>query len=137
MSKQSRLRRAHKKKQAKNVPGATSLASTALTRRMSQDHLDVLQNIEAILVTAWRRNAEIDDADVDAALRAAMKEEIPSEPHPAAMAYELAQVREMRSDVTVRVWQDALRVVRASVHLHSARQPGDRAYLRFVSPFVL
>jgi len=45
-------------------------------------------------------------------------------------------MREMRSDITDRLWDNGLRVVAEPIRNHSERQPGEVDYLRFVGQFM-
>ena len=108
-----------------------------LMKRMSRDHLDVLQNIEHVLVTSWRDDPSIDDAVVEQALRAAIRPEEAGEARSGDIVAELAGIRKLRTDIGDDVWHAALRTVLQSVERHSTRRPGQTAYLRFVSPFIV
>lgn len=105
-------------------------------RKMTRDHADVLQNIEAVLVAMWREDGAVDDRAVATALKAAISGSEPVEPVVRRLTNELAAVRVFRADVPDMVWTDGLKVVLESVHTHSERKTGDRDYLDFVSQFI-
>lgn len=107
-----------------------------LMKRMARDHPDVLQNIEFALVTCHRQDRSLDDRVMDAALRASLASQPPEDPGVAIVFESLASVREMRHAVPADIWSDCLRVVQDSIHTHSARTPGETAYLAFASRYV-
>jgi len=106
-------------------------------KRMTQDHQDVLQNIEFVLVTRYREDHSIDDRIIADALEAAIHGDTPEDTLAQSLNKSLEGIREFRSDVSDDVWRDGLRTVLQSVHRHSSLTPGSRAYLDFVSAFVL
>ena len=141
MSKQSRIRHAARKKKEKKKRRAMSTTdrlpdSPGLISRMSQHHLDVLQNIEAIVVQSWREDPSIDDGVAYRALRAAMNGQPSDDESSRAIADGLMEVRRLRADVPDRVWRDALLTVAQSVRRHSACRAGETAYLRFAAPYL-
>jgi hypothetical protein len=108
-------------------------------KTMSRDHLDVLQNIEATLVGAARRDDKIDDRTVDEALQLALRGADPAEdaePLSVEIYDLLVQMRAYRSDVPDSIWQAGLRTVRDSVRRHSSLARGEKRYLSFVEPYV-
>lgn len=107
-----------------------------LERRMTRDYADVLQNVEFGLVTAFRESNEVDDRIVDMALRAAIGQKEPDDPHARRVIEHLSGLRLLRGDISDEEWRDALRVVFASVRRHSQCRAGDTAYLDFVSPYL-
>jgi hypothetical protein len=109
---------------------------TGRIKNMARDHEDVLQNIEFVLVSLWRRDPEIDDRACTAALRAAIAGREPDDPRAAALFQNLQEIRALREDIDDKVWRNALRVVDESVHRHSDRRPGETGYLRFASRFI-
>jgi hypothetical protein len=109
---------------------------SARIKHVSRDHQDVLQNIEFVLVTLWRKDDTIDDRTVSVALRAAIAGTEPDEPRAAELFRHLASIPETREDVDDTLWKSALRVVDESVHTHSQCGKGETSYLRFVSPFL-
>lgn len=111
-------------------------SSAKLLKHMSRDHLDVLQNIEAILVDGHRRAQDIDDCVALDALRAALRDEAPNHPAARLLLDGLKEVREMRPNLSGQVWRDALTVVMDSVRTHSTLRPGATGYFDFVSYFV-
>jgi hypothetical protein len=108
-------------------------------KQMTRDHLDVLQNIEFALVNSARRDQSIDDRMVDAALNEAIQPGAANEqakPQIEMICARLDQMRAIREDVSDEIWQAGLRTVRDSVRRHSDLQPGEKAYLQFVSQYV-
>lgn len=108
-------------------------------KQMSRDHLDVLQNIEFMLVRMAQQDAAIDDRILDEALRCALAghrpdEEAEDEVHDVFDA--IADMRDFREDVSDGIWNSGLKTVRDSVRRHSSLAPGDRAYIRFVEPYM-
>src|SRR4051812_22478219 len=95
-----------------------------LMKRMSRDHLDVLQNIEFALVNCHRHDPGIDDLAVATALRHALAVggTEPAEPRVAELVQALDEARAHRADVSDDLWRDALRVVADSVKTHSRLQ---------------
>jgi hypothetical protein len=106
---------------------------------MTREHIDVLQNIEAALVSAAREVPGVDDRMIDQVLRACIKDnELPTDGSSplALLAGRLAAVRGLREDISDEVWTSGLLAIHDSVKLHSALKPGERSYLEFVSPYV-
>lgn len=109
-------------------------------KQMSRDHLDVLENIEFALVRTAQRFPAIDDSVLDEALRFALADRAPdddSEDEVKNVYRVLLAVRRERKDVSHGVWNSGLKTVRDSVRRHSSLTPGDRAYIRFVEPYVM
>ena len=104
--------------------------------RMTHEHVDVLQNIEFVLVSAYRDHPELDDRVIAAALRIAIAGGEAADEQTAGVVQALAGIREIRPDVSEELWGNGLKVVLRSVHNHSALQPGDTGYLDFVSSFM-
>jgi hypothetical protein len=109
----------------------------ARMKHIARDHQDVLQNIEFVLVTLWRRLPGIDDRAATTALRAAIAGKEPDDPNAAALFRDLAQFRAARADVDDPTWKAALRTVDDSVHRHSRCRPGETGYFEFVSPYIV
>ena len=107
-----------------------------LLKKVTRDHLDVLENIEFVLVQTWRDNPEIDDCLVEDALDAAIAGDMASDPLSNILLERLNSVRLMRSDVEDKIWKAGLKVVLESVHTHSDAMPGDREYLAFADQFI-
>jgi len=105
-------------------------------RKMTRDHVDVLENIEFALVSAWRKDASIDDRAVALALKAAIVQSPPADALAARLYGELAAVRSFREDVADDIWKAGLKVVLESVHTHSDAAPGDYEYLSFAGAFL-
>ena len=108
----------------------------ALLRKMTRDHVDVLENIEFVLVQAWREHPEIDDCLVEDALSAAIAEDTASDPISEMLLKQLDNIRLIRCDVDDKIWKAGLQVVLKSVHTHSDAMQGDRQYLEFVNKFI-
>jgi len=117
--------------------GKQKHGSRKLMKRMSRDHLDVLQNIEFALVSAYRNDRDVDDCVVAEALNAAIHDAVPDEPRARSLVHQLASVREFRADMADNIWRDALRTVLQSVQRHSTFKRGSTEYLDFVSTFIL
>ncbi len=144
MSKLNRLRRKRALQKKSNIREMAlrrnlnvTLGSDKLMERMTRDHQDVLQNIEFVLVSGYRRDGSIDDCIVAGALKAAIHGDEPEDPRAKSLNEGLEGARELRCDVSDDVWRDCLRVVLQSVHRHSSLKPGCRLYLDFVSDFIL
>ena len=108
----------------------------SLEQRIVRSNADVLQNVEFSLVNAANESDEVDDYVVEQILRHAIKGDSPEHPTIRRGMDLLAAVRELRSDIADDLWQNALRVVYASLQRHSSCRPGDTSYLDFVSRFV-
>ena len=134
MSKRSKRKRPRVSRIWKGVKAA-SLADPM--KRMMRDHEDVLQNIEATLVSIHRKEPGIDDCAIADALRAALAGTAPTEERRRRLVGALGAVRKIRTDIPDSIWQDGLRVVLASVRRHSTLRPGATGYLDFVSPFIV
>jgi hypothetical protein len=108
-------------------------------KQMARDHLDVLQNIEFMLVRLAQKDGAIDDRMIDEALRYALAGRPPGEDADAEVAemyHALAEMRRFRNEVSDGVWNSGLKTVRDSVRRHSKLLPGEKAYIRFVQPYV-
>lgn len=110
--------------------------SDKLLKRMTRDHLDVLQNIEFSLMSAHRDDHSIDDLKIATALEAAIRGDFSEDYGVNSLIDGLDQIRRVRSDVSDEVWQAGLQTVLQSVRRHSSLKPGDRGYLNFVSGFM-
>ena len=109
-------------------------------KRMTRDHLDVLQNIEFSIISTCRSHGNIDDRIIASALKTAIAGSEPVGELSAILINDLVQIRQMRDDegaVTDSIWTDGLKVVLQSVHNHSDAQPGDRDYLAFIQDYVV
>lgn len=104
-------------------------------KRMAREHESVLLGIEGTLISCWEADPSVDDEAVGIAIHAALTRKVPEDIRAIILAAELT-VERARHDVTDLIWQEALRIVRDSVHRHSQLLPGEREYLRFVSGFV-
>lgn len=103
---------------------------------MTQNYVDVLQNIEFCLVTAWRDDSDIDDKDTAEALKIAINEGEPENQRVKLLVSELENARLNRLDVSDEIWKKGLKVVLESVHTHSYTREGDTDYLEFASAFI-
>jgi hypothetical protein len=108
-------------------------------KRMTRDHVDVLQNIEFALVKGARENRSIDDRMIDQALRACMNRTAP--PDDAGYQVDglcgaLNAIRLMREDVSDEIWTAGLRTVDDSVRRHSNLSPGETSYLDFIQSYI-
>ena len=144
MSKVKRLKRKRALQKKANIRqmalqkkfGAT-LKPRKSMKRMTRDHLDVLQNIEFVLVSGYRSDRSIDDRIVADALKAAIHSDVPEGTCAQSLNERLENIRDLRSDISDDVWRDGLRTILQSVHRHSSLKPGSRGYLDFVSDYVL
>lgn len=144
MSKVKRLKRKRALQKKSNIQQMAlkkelraTLGPRTLLKRMTRDHQDVLQNIEFILVSCYREDRSIDDRIVAEALKAAIRGDVPEDARVQLLNEGLEDIRELRSDVSNDIWLDGLRTVLQSVHRHSNLRLGERAYLDFVSDFIL
>lgn len=105
-------------------------------KKMMRDHLDVLQNIEAVLNDARQNDKGVDDRIVLEALRCAHNSDVPDALRTIDLVEKLIEAEEMRSDVPEPIWQECLRVVIESVRTHSLLKPGETTYLDFIANFM-
>jgi len=143
----SKLKRMRKKRAAQKKANTRQMAldsefketlgTRKLLKRMTREHLDVLQNIESIFTSAYHEDGSIDDCVIAEALKAAIRGEEPVSARAQSISDDLDQVRTLRADVTDDVWRDALKTVLQSVRRHSDLRPGEREYLDFVSYCML
>jgi hypothetical protein len=105
-------------------------------RKMTTDHVDVLQNIEFILVEAYREHEEVDDRVVASALKAVINNHLPEDETVRMIFNQLYAMRIQRSDVSDEIWTKGLKVVLESVHTHSDNEPGDTDYLDFAAKYI-
>ena len=127
----SNLRRLRRKQ---NVSGLR--ISGKIFNRMANDHVDVLQNIEFALVSAYRDNEAIDDSVVAEALKISIVGGEAANELTALLVDDISGIREVRLDISDELWEKGLKVVLESVHNHSAIRRGDRSYLNFISEFL-
>ena len=144
MSKVKRLKRKRALQKKANIQemalkrnSRATLGPRKLMKHMTRDHQDVLQNIEFILITRHREDRSIDDRIVADTLEAAIHGDMPEDTLVQSLNESLEGMRQFRSDVSDEIWRDGLRTVLQSVHRHSSLTPGSRAYLDFVSDFIL
>lgn len=114
-----------------------TLEENKLMKRMTKDHVDVLQNIEFILVTSHRENSSIDDRIIADALKATIDNDVPQDERAISIKENLQDMYEFRGDVSDDIWHAGLRTVLQSVQRHSDLRPGSTEYLNFVSEFIL
>ncbi|MBN2183122.1 MAG: hypothetical protein JW715_14515 [Sedimentisphaerales bacterium] len=106
-------------------------------RQMTENHVDVLENIEFAIVNTWRDNQHIDDKAVAAALKSLIiKEEESKNITACPLIKAIENARLIRSDVSDEIWTKGLKVVLESVHTHSEAEEGDRSYLEFAEMFI-
>ncbi|MBN1556193.1 MAG: hypothetical protein JXA11_15740 [Phycisphaerae bacterium] len=108
------------------------------TRRMSRDHLDVLQNIEFALNSARREqfDVDVDDHACHAAIEAALTNTEPPYEAAAVVGQYLSDIRDIRLEIPEDIWKEGLRVVARSIRNHSQRRPGEVSYLDFAGDFL-
>ena len=142
MSKLKRERRKRAAKKKANIRlmslhgGLHETQATGnLLKRMTRDHVDVLQNIETVLISAYDEDRSIDDRIVAEVLHAAIKGEEPKDVRAQSIHEDLDEIRNLHADVPDKIWRDGLRTVLQSVQRHSDLRPGEREYLGFVSDF--
>ena len=139
MSKVKRMRRklaAQKKTNIRQMSLNRELGSAKLLKRMTRDHVDVLQNIEFALLSGHRDDRSIDDRTIADALKVAIRGDLSEDAGVRSLNEGLGQIRQVRSDVSDDVWRAGLQTVLQSVRRHSSLMPGARGYLNFVSSFV-
>jgi len=105
-------------------------------KRTVREHEDLLEDIETLFVTAARTTGLVDDAACHDAIEALLTGRAPRSPIAALLVDKLCRRRKMRADASENAWQDALRVVAASIRNHSARLPGQVDYLLFIGFFI-
>jgi hypothetical protein len=108
-------------------------------KRMTRDHVDVLQNIEFALVNEARRDPNIDDRMIDQALRSCINRTDPPDEggfRVARLCGVLENMRSVREDVPDDIWIAGLRTVDDSVRRHSRLLPAERSYLDFAGGYV-
>ena len=140
MSKVKRMKRkraTQKKANIRQMSLKMEMGSAKLSKRMSRGHVDVLQNIEFALLSGHREDPTIDDRIVADVLKAAISGDVSEDARVQSLSEGLEEVRQLRSDVSDDVWLDGLRTVLQSIHRHSNLRPGSRAYLDFISAFII
>lgn len=143
MSKLKRIRRKRAAQKKANIQLMSlhgelheTQATGKLLKRMTRDHVDVLQNIEFTLISTYEKDGSIDDRIIAEVLTAAIRGEIPDGVRAQSLHEDLMEMREIRADVPDKIWRDGLRTVLQSVQRHSNLRPGEREYLDFVSDFI-
>ncbi len=99
--------------------------------------MNVLQDIEFILVTAYRDDKTIDDVIISNALRGIIYNKTYEDFRTLYVIDQLGEMRKVREDISDKVWLDSLKAVLQSVHNHSSLREGSRGYLNFVSGFIV
>jgi len=115
-----------------NVPGMR-------WNEITDQHQDVLQNIEMACMMAWQKKPAIDDATLLRGLVAAMLRTRPEDPLAATVYDEIDAMHALRRqvhEIEDALWLDSLRVVAESVRTHSSLRPGASEYLDFIRPFL-
>lgn len=107
-----------------------------LMKRMTRDHLDVLQNLEFVFARRHRQQRDIDDRTVVAAIHACLTKAVPEDPIASELVAALDEIRGLRADVSDDLWRDAFLVIEDSVKFHSRLRPGETSYLVFIQQFV-
>jgi len=105
-------------------------------KQMTSDHVDVLQNIEFSIVSAYRRSSNIDDKVVASALKTVIAGGDAADELSHSLIEALEDIRLLHADVSDEIWKNGLKVVLQSVYDHSDMRTGDRDYLKFISPFL-
>jgi len=126
-----------KRKISKMWRGIRAPGPAVSPKRMRREYQDVLQNIEFVLVQAYRERADVDDRVCRDVLRAALKGRVPAEEPQRGICEALGAIRHERDDVPDDVWAAGLRTILDSVRLHSSYRPGETSYLGFVDPFIV
>jgi len=103
---------------------------------MTENHVDVLENIEFAIVNTWRNDQRIDDKEVAAALKSLIKEEAAKNEMAGRIIKAIENTRLIRADVSDEIWIKGLKVVLESVYTHSEAEEGDRFYLEFAEMFI-
>lgn len=125
-----------KRKFKKRRPFQEQETPHKLFKKMTRNHVDVLENIEFVLVQTWRENPDIDDCLVEDALDAAIAGDTASDPLSKLLLERLSSVRAIRNDIDDKIWKAGLKVVLESVHTHSDAMPGEINYLAFADQFI-
>ena len=135
-SKRTLIKKSSRRGAARRKSLKETLEENKLMKRMSRDHVDVLQNIEFILVTSHRENGSIDDRIIADALKATIDNDFPQDERVISIKGNLQDMHEFRGYVSDDIWQAGLRTVLQSVRRHSDLRPGSTDYLDFVSEFI-
>jgi hypothetical protein len=124
------------KKPKKRRPYVREENPHKIFREMTTRHTDVLENIEFVLVDAYRKDDKIDDRIVALALKAAINGQNSADELAAMIFNRLSLTRQQRKDVSDEIWTNGLKVVLESVHTHSDIEPGDTDYLDFAAKYL-
>ncbi len=112
------------------------VGSNRLFRRMTRDHIDVLESIETAIVEAYRDDRRLDDRGVEQALKTSILGDEP-ENELANLVYQaVEETRLLRAELPMDIWEDGLRVVLSSVYHHSDLHRGARDYLAFICNYL-
>ena len=104
-------------------------------KRMAREHEEVLQGIETLIDSNRQEDESMDDAVVALAIHGALTGQPHNDPRADVLVNNLANER-TRHDVSDLIWQEALRIVRDSVHRHSELRPGEVGYLSFIDKYI-
>jgi hypothetical protein len=132
----SKKRKPGKRKVSRVWKGIRSSETGYSEKRMTRDHVDLLENVEFALINTDRNNPDIDDRVCMDALRALLHGHEPADDRVEQAVGQLRAIRELRADTPDALWTAALRVVIRSIRRHSTLKPGDRGYLDFVGHFI-
>lgn len=143
MSKLKRIRRKRAARKKANIHQMSlhgglreTQATGKLLKRMTRDHVDVLQNIESVLILAYDKDGSLEDRIIAEVLHAAIRDEVPDGARAQSLHEDLIEMRHLRANVSDDIWRDGLRTVLQSVQRHSHLWPDERNYLDFVSDFI-
>ncbi len=136
MSMQSKQRRDSKKKTIMKKTANKTKDPIKMMKRISENHLDLLQNIEFTLISCYRSDKTVDDCVLRDALKVILFKKTYGDLRVQEVVTQLKVIRAMRADISEDIWNDALQVVLDSIHTHSTLTPDARGYINFVSPFI-
>lgn len=135
-SKRNLIKKASRRRSAGRKSLKETLKESRFMKRMTRDHVDVLQNIEFILVTSYRENRSIDDRIIADGLKAAIDNDVPQDEGAISIKENLQDMYQFRGDISDDIWRAGLRTVLQSVRRHSDLRPASTDYLDFVSEFI-
>jgi len=78
--------------------------------QFEKKHMDLLQNIEFTLVTAYRNDNTIDDAVIRNALRELVYNKTCEDPRSELIVSQLHEIKNVRSDISDKIWKQTLRI---------------------------
>ena len=144
MSKLKRMRKKQALKKRSNIRITTlkrvqkdMFGRQSLFDKMVNNHQDILQNIEFMIISEYRHDNRLDDRIVAEALKASILNTEPQDKSVDRLKQILESARRLRDDVSDDLWRDGLRVVLRSVHNHSDFKPGSTYYLDFINEFII